>query len=119
MKKQLKAKLRSRSGETIAETLIALLISALALVMLAGAVDAAARIIMKSEAKMQAYYQANNDLAEPGEGGTDASISFYNADNKPVKLDPTGSDDGIPVQYKKNDIITAAKPVVAYVTGGD
>ena len=41
-------KLHSKAGETIAETLVALLISALALVMLAGALSAAAKVITTS-----------------------------------------------------------------------
>lgn len=48
MKKRIAAKLRGRAGESIAETLIALLISALALVMLAGAISSAANMITKS-----------------------------------------------------------------------
>lgn len=49
MKKRLLAKLRGRAGESIAETLIALLISALALVMLAGAISSAANIVRTSK----------------------------------------------------------------------
>ena len=55
MKRVLK-KLRGNAGESIAETLVALLISALALVMLAGAVSAASNIISKSNEKMNEYY---------------------------------------------------------------
>lgn len=55
MKKMLK-KLRSTAGESIGETLIALLISALALVMLAGAVSSASNIITRSNDAMNDYY---------------------------------------------------------------
>lgn len=49
----------SQAGESIGETLVALLIAALALVMLAGAVAASSGIITKSRNKLDAYYNAN------------------------------------------------------------
>ena len=49
-------KLRSRAGESIGETLIALLIAALALLMLAGAVSSASRIVTRNKAAMKSYY---------------------------------------------------------------
>ena len=55
MRKKIKARLRARTGETIGETLIALLIAALALVMLAGAITAAAKMITNSRNAIQAY----------------------------------------------------------------
>ena len=55
MIKKIKAKLRGRAGESIAETLIATLIAALALVMLAGAVASAARIITTSRDAIEEY----------------------------------------------------------------
>ena len=48
MKKSIWKKLKSAAGETIGETLVALLISSLALMMLAGAVSAATRMITRS-----------------------------------------------------------------------
>ena len=45
MKTNIMKKLRSRAGETITETLVSVLIGALALVMLAGAVSAASSVI--------------------------------------------------------------------------
>lgn len=56
MKQKIAAKLRSCAGESIAETLIATFIAALALVMLAGAIGSAARIINDSNTAMNAYY---------------------------------------------------------------
>lgn len=103
-----RAKLRSQSGETIAETLIALLISAFALVMLAGSIGTAARIITQSEDKMQEYYQEYNKLASPTSAG--AFISFK-IDEKTVRLaDETES---IGVQYYITPAF-ASTPVVAY-----
>ena len=64
-------KLRSRAGETLTETLVALLISALALLMLAGAVTSATRVITRSKDKMTEYYAADAALANrTGTGNT-------------------------------------------------
>lgn len=126
MNGRLKAKLRGQSGETIAETLIALLISALALTMLAGAIGAAARVVTRSENKMQAYYQANNALATPGlsndtDDDTDddtkvnvstdtGTMAVAKSDGSPLALADEASLD---IQYTSNNEFSA-KPVVAY-----
>lgn len=60
--KKTKAKLRSKAGETIAEVLIALLISSLALVMLASMISATQSMIDKSKIKLEKYYQKNEEL---------------------------------------------------------
>ena len=49
---RIKGKLSSHAGESIAETLFALLISSLALIMLAGAVSSAMRVVTGSKEKM-------------------------------------------------------------------
>ena len=64
MIKHAQRKLRSRKGESIGETLVALLISALALLMLAGAVSSAANIVTTSKNKMETYYTADNSAVE-------------------------------------------------------
>ena len=61
--KQSKKKLRGCKGESIGETLIALLISSLALLMLAGAVSSAANIVTTSKQKMVEYYTDANSTA--------------------------------------------------------
>lgn len=117
MNGHLKAKLHSQSGETIAETLIALLISALALVMLAGAIGTAARIVTQSEDKMQAYYQEYNKLASPIDQSTTnvLTIGFKNGANTVMLVnekDAVGNI-GIGVKYYNNQVFVS-KPVVAY-----
>ena len=64
MKKQMLKKLRSKSGESIAETLVAVLIAALALLMLAGTINTASRLITRSKTALDAYYTENNKLSE-------------------------------------------------------
>lgn len=57
---RIRAKLRGKRGESIAETLIGLLISSLALVMLAGAVSSAANIVKNSRQAMRDYYESGD-----------------------------------------------------------
>ena len=64
MTNRIPKKMSSQAGETIGETLVALLISALALVMLAGAVSAAMRVVTNSKAHIDAYYQVNNAVVD-------------------------------------------------------
>ena len=58
MLNRIRAKLHSRAGESIGETLVALLISALALLMLAGAVSSAAKLVTRNDASMRQYYSS-------------------------------------------------------------
>ena len=70
------SKLRSTSGESIAETMVAVLISSLALLMLAGTINSASRLITKGQDKMVEYYDANNALAEQsGTEKTEVSVT--------------------------------------------
>lgn len=59
MKQWIKHKLHSKAGESIGETLIAVLISALALLILAGAIGAATRIMTRSNTAVKEHYDAD------------------------------------------------------------
>ena len=63
MIQRIRNKIHSRKGETIGETLVALLISALALTMLAGAITAGSNMIKTSKDKISAYYNAAESMA--------------------------------------------------------
>ena len=64
MRQWMKRKLHSKAGESIGETLVALLISALALVILAGVIGAATRIITRSNAAVKSHYDADADRSK-------------------------------------------------------
>ncbi len=70
---KLKKKLRSRAGESLAETLVALLVAAVALVMLAGAVTAATGVIAKSQYKLDTYYGSAESMTNRTSGTSFAS----------------------------------------------
>ena len=107
MKKQMLKKLRSNSGESIAETLVAVLIAALALLMLAGTINTASRLITRSKTALDAYYTENNKLSEH---------SSSNSSGTSTVTVSSGAADGwisCTVDLYKNDKIGSA-PVVAF-----
>ena len=98
---ELRKKLHSQSGETIGETLVALLISSLALVMLASMITSTVNLVTKSETKMNDYYKANTALENP-DSGTQGAIVITSGETEIT----------VPVRYAKNNIFS--KLVVAY-----
>ena len=101
MKNLIVKKLKSNSGESIAETLVAVLIAAFALLLLAGTVNSASNLITKSQNSLKGYYKANNQLADIGSdtititiSNVDNTVSDQNTINKAVVLSSTiGSKD--------------------------
>ena len=76
MKKKVLEKLRSRRGDSIAEVLIALLISVVALVMLAGMITSSTRLIQRSKDAMEQYDAANNALSAMTANAPTANDTF-------------------------------------------
>lgn len=105
------SKLRSQAGETIGETLIALLISALALTMLAGAISTAANLITKSEIVMTNYYGGLTALGDPNKGDLTVSVSESSDHSKVVRL--VGGSETVSAKYAINNAISN-KHVLAY-----
>jgi Tfp pilus assembly protein PilV len=92
-----KKKLRSQAGETLAETLITVLIIAVAMTMLAGMISATASMVKTSENKMKEYYQ-----------GSAALETFSEAESGPtvtLKTD-TATFESIPIVYAKNEVFS-------------
>lgn len=71
----LKRKLNNHDGDSIAEVLVALLISSLALVMLASMITTSSRMIAASRTKMQDYYEESSSLTSPDGASADVKIS--------------------------------------------
>lgn len=107
-------KLRNNAGETIAETLVALLISALALVMLAGAISSAANMITMSDKKMGEYYDQDAKLASQNsaDGNVDVTISASSIDGETGNV-VSSETETREVDYYANTVFSS-KPVVAY-----
>ncbi len=106
-------KWKSRSGESITEVLVALLISAVALVMLASMITASSRLITQSKDRMESYYKNSNSLADHGEtGGGTVSTGV-------VRLTKAGEGESTVTVQEWDDVNYATNssvkdPVVAY-----
>ena len=99
----MKKKLRSQAGETLAETLITVLIIAVAMTMLAGMISATASMVKTSENKMKEYYQ-----------GSAALETFSGAESGPSITLKTDTDfDPINIVYAKNEVFSDHM-VIAY-----
>ena len=108
-KQRASRKLRNNAGESIGETLIALLISALALVMLAGAISSTARMITKSDKQMGKYYAGDKKLVQQTEAEEGLLTVGITGENETFATTETHMD----VKWFQNDAF-ANKPVVAY-----
>ena len=100
-------KLHSKIGESIAETLVALLIGALALTMLAGAVGAAFRMINTNKKAVNEYYTNTNNLVTLDSGLKSAGITVTGGENSGI------SSESYNVQYVENSSFSKT-PVIAY-----
>ena len=106
---RLMKKLNSRAGESIGETLVALIIASLALFMLAGAITASSKAIVKSKTQLDRYYTANeNGMVRRSSGGTTLIQGVVIED----KTDAI-SDQSFDVSCFKNEVFSG-NPVVAY-----
>ena len=111
---KIRNKLRSRAGESISETLVSLLIAALALAMLAGAVTSGMSIVKKERSKLGTYYSDNEKIVkqdpEHPDGTTPMTIKLKVMENNVEKTKPIGS---VNVDYYRN-MAFGKTPVVAY-----
>ena len=129
LKNRIRDRLRNQDGDSIAEVLIALLISSLALVMLASMITSSTKIITGSKTKMNDYYAACNSVTtytvptvEEGKSPNvvsdstkKVSITFPDAAGKIDGLKPAedGSGFSYPVDYYKN-MVFPGKAVISF-----
>lgn len=121
MKQRILKKLSSQAGESIGETLVALLISALALMMLAGAVTSAMRVVTRSKDAVGNYYAINNVIAARATDAPTidgAAVTVYTANGLTVSIGDSSanlqpSTTSYPVNLWKNEQLSGV-PVIAY-----
>ena len=107
MKNLLKRMLTGHKGESIAESLVSILIVALASIIFAGMVTGARSIIDKSSNWMQDYYQAVSAINAKMED-TDAGVAVGEAE---VNIGGVGQkEDVITYSYKVGDV-----EIISYV----
>ena len=81
---RLRNKLKSRNGESIGESLAALLIASVALVMLAGMLTTTFRLTTNSQNNVGDYYEANRILAmQTEEDGSDGTVYLRVTEDSP------------------------------------
>lgn len=95
--------LRSQVGESIAETLVAVLVIAVALTMLAAMISATTSIVKTSEEKMDDYYKANAALETLDTNVEPLTISIKEGDAEVQSIS---------VVSVTNEVLS--KPVIAY-----
>lgn len=120
MKKKMLNKLKSQGGETLAEVLIALLISALALTMLAGIISASGKIVLGSMDKMKTYLQAENQIvsydAEDPVSSAEGTITLHikkNGADATYRLTEQNTGTAVDIVFYKSDVLGKI-PVVSY-----
>ena len=101
---RIKARLRSRAGESIAEVLVSLLISSLALVMLAGMISAAARMVKRSEGYIETYVEGVNAVAEKGASPSDGKVTLTAGSQRPFTDD--GEAEISVMYYTHGDVVS-------------
>lgn len=123
-------KLPSQNGETIAETLAALLIAALALVMLAGAITTSSSLVSRSREKIGDYYSANEIMVEMPASVSGSDVNVTGPRNGELKFSTTdtiinGSRTNPPtlniaeedVFYYQNRVFSNSDPITTYKLG--
>ncbi len=122
MFRKLKFKLRGKRGESLTEVLIAVLISSIALVMLASMIATTQRIVTRTKASTEEYVTGNNKLVEKEETskiGT-GNVQFVAGVDKSSYYLTQLTDNtaqNIPVQYYVNSALKNVL-VAAYEKGG-
>jgi Tfp pilus assembly protein PilV len=77
MRKKIRSRLKSNRGESLGEVLIAVMISALGLVLLASMINGAKEAVIRSKETVSTYMTANNRLVENTEGSSGSgSVGF-------------------------------------------
>lgn len=103
----IKKRITCESGETIVETMVSVLITSLALLLLATAIGSSIRIIRQSKTSMEARYTEESSMVERSESVTDGSTGSYSADvplsvSGDSALDIYETSDGA-ILYKRGD----------------
>lgn len=104
-------KLRCNAGESLAETLIAVLIIAVALTMLASMISSTSTLIKKGEETLNEYYTESEKL-ETFDGSTEGQTVSFTASSENTYV-PNLNISPVSVEYAENNIFTG-HPVIAY-----
>ena len=106
-------KINSQKGESIAETLIALMISVFGITLLAVMIQASSRLILSSNEKIEKYVENEVVYIEKSnfEGSPVGEVSLTDSDDNPVRLTKDSSP-YIDIYYFEKEL--GNKKIVAY-----
>lgn len=96
------ARLRSRAGESISEVLIAVLVSAVGLVLLAGMISSTSHLIQSSKDKIHTYADNNKALVEKADGSVKEGTVVFRTSSGNVKLTDGDHSASVSVVYYEN-----------------
>ena len=111
--KKIRRKLHSNRGESLSETLVAVLLITLALTMLAAMISSTASLVKTSEKKMDEYYKNNVNLETFASTAPDSPITVVITTETETGAGSTGTIESPQVDYVLNDAFSKT-PVVAY-----
>ena len=97
-------KIRNNNGESIAETLIALLVAALGLIILASAINSTSKIITTSNNKIKEYNEKDKIVVQQ-KVETDTTAGTISFNNEKISYE-SGSID-IDIYIFKNDVMNS------------
>ena len=119
MMKKMRSRLRSQNGESVSEVLVAVLVSMVALTMLALMITATTKMVIRSRTKMDEYVKGSNELVEKDGAALNGTASFYLVKDDssliPISLTDT-SESNIPTRYYVNDSLGNVT-VISYKKG--
>ena len=113
--KKIRRKLHSNRGESLSETLVAVLLITLALTMLAAMISSTASLVKTSEKKMNDYYKNNVQLETFASAASEGKVDIVLGDGSGSGMGAgsTGTIESPQVDYVLNDAFSKT-PVVAY-----
>lgn len=111
---RVRAKLRSRRGESITEVLAATVVGGLAILMLAMAIATASKMVMASNDAMDDYYDNGNVIAESAGDALSGTVTLQ-SDGKGVAL---VRDSALDVVYYESEQ-TGSVPIVSFEAAGE
>lgn len=93
-------KIRNSNGESLAETLVALLIAALGILLLAGMVISSSNMVKSSRQKIIEYVGLENKLVEQSEAANNGQLNMVNtASGDPVRFTKDEDDTVVSIKY--------------------
>ncbi len=99
-------KIKKDNGESLAEVLVAILISAVGMLMLSSLIYAATHMIEKGDAKIATIYSGINAMEEKKDGGTTRRLDIVRSSNgqtSTVNIDIYQDEKSGLMSYKKHE----------------